>query len=361
MGEGYAGPVVADGCVYVLDYDALREADTMRCLSLDDGREIWRNSYPVLVVRNHGMSRTVPAIAGPYVVTIGPRCHVACWERETGNCSWLIDLPIEYGTTVPQWYAGQCPLVDGDRLILAPASDSVLLMAVDVASGQIVWKTPNPRRWGMTHSSILPIEYANRRMYVYCASGGVVGVSADDGNVLWESQDWKMHVALSPSPLDLGDGRLLLSSGYNREGSIVLQLDEQDGNIVVTTARTLTPKQFNSEQQTPILYGGHVFGIRKPRGGQLVCMDLDGNEIYHSGADKFGLGPYMIADDLIYLLGDRGLLTMAAASTDQYRPLAQFQVFEDGHDAWGPMALVAGRLIVRDMTRMACLDVRADQ
>ena len=36
---------------------------------------------------------------------------------------------------------------------------------------------------------------------------------------------------------------------------------------------------------------------------------------------------------------------------------SQFQVFEKGKEAWGPMALVAGRLIVRDMTRMTCLDV----
>jgi outer membrane protein assembly factor BamB len=34
-------------------------------------------------------------------------------------------------------------------------------------------------------------------------------------------------------------------------------------------------------------------------------------------------------------------------------------VIEDGVDCWGPMALVGGRLIVRDMTRMVCLDVAA--
>ena len=171
--------------------------------------------------------------------------------------------------------------------------------------------------------------------------------------------DWKMHVALSPSPVDLGDGRLLLSSGYNKDGSLFLQLEEQDGTFTAEAARRLTPKQFNSEQQTPILYDGHLFGVRKPRGGQLVCMDLEGNEVYNSGADKFGHGPYMIADGLIFVMDNRGKLTMAAASTERYQPLGQFQVFADGHDAWGPMALVAGRLIVRDMTRMTCLDVAA--
>jgi outer membrane protein assembly factor BamB len=65
----------------------------------------------------------------------------------------------------------------------------------------------------------------------------------------------------------------------------------------------------------------------------------------------------MIADGLIYALNDKGLLTMAEASAAAYKPLARAQVIENGHDSWGPMALVAGRLIVRDMNRMVCLEV----
>jgi outer membrane protein assembly factor BamB len=198
-------------------------------------------------------------------------------------------------------------------------------------------------------------------MYVYCATGGVVGVSAEDGALLWQSDQWQMHVALSPSPVYLGEGRLFLSSGYNKDGSMFLQLKEEDGTMSAAPVKTLSPKVFNSEQQTPILYADHLWGVRKPRGGQFVCLDLSGNEIYNSGKDKFGHGPYMIADGLVYLMDNRGVLTVAEASTQRYQVLGQFEIFPSGHDAWGPMALVAGRLIVRDMTRMACLDVSAKQ
>jgi outer membrane protein assembly factor BamB len=30
----------------------------------------------------------------------------------------------------------------------------------------------------------------------------------------------------------------------------------------------------------------------------------------------------------------------------------------DGHDAWGPMALAGGLLVLRDSTRMVCVDLR---
>ncbi len=354
LGQGYAGATVAGGCVYVLDYDEEAQADTMRCLSLDDGREIWRNGYPVVVSWNHGMSRTVPAVVDKYVISFGPKCHVACWDAHSGQCHWLLDLVQDFGATVPAWYAGQCPLIHNDGLILAPGGDA-LVMAVDYRSGEVIWESPNPRRWDMTHVSIVPMEFAGRQMYVYCGKGGVAGVSIDDGEILWESTDWRIGMATCPSPVPIGDGRIFFCGGYN-SGAAMLQLREENGRLVAETLFRMRPKQFSSEQQTPVLFEGHLYGVRQ-KDGQLVCLDLQGNELWNSGQDKFGAAPYMIADGLLYVMNDTGLLVVAEATSQGYRPLARAQVIEHGHDSWGPMALVAGRLIVRDMTRMVCLDV----
>ncbi len=61
VGEGFAGAALWHGRVYLLDYDRPGTNDALRCLSLDDGRELWRHTYPAKIKRNHGMSRTVPA------------------------------------------------------------------------------------------------------------------------------------------------------------------------------------------------------------------------------------------------------------------------------------------------------------
>ena len=42
----------------------------------------------------------------------------------------------------------------------------------------------------------------------------------------------------------------------------------------------------------------------------------------------------------------------------RFRLLDQARVL-DGHECWGPPALVAGRLLVRDLTTLVCLDVAA--
>jgi outer membrane protein assembly factor BamB len=357
VGEGYASAAIGAGRVFVLDYDERAQADTLRCLGLTDGREIWRNSYPAQVARNHGMSRTIPAIAGDLVVSIGPRCHVACWDAKTGECRWITDMVQQFGTEERPWYTGQCPLVDGDRVILAPCGRDTLLVALDLRNGQVVWRTPNPRAWKMTHSSIMPMEFAGQKMYVYCGTGGTVGVSAVDGKLLWDETTWVENFATSPSPVAVPEGRIFLCSGYDMIGAKMLQVKQADGKFAVESAFEMKRKEFNAEQQTPIYYHGHLYGVRKLR-GQMICMDLNGNELWNSGELKFGHGPFLIADGLLFALAEDGLLATMEATHEGYRPLAQFQVLEDGHEAWGPMAIAAGYLIVRDLTRMACFDVR---
>jgi hypothetical protein len=66
----------------------------------------------------------------------------------------------------------------------------------------------------------------------------------------------------------------------------------------------------------------------------------------------------MIANGLIYILNDEGLLSLIRAIPDRFELLAKAKVL-DGHDSWGPPAMAAGRLIVRDLTTMVCVDVSA--
>jgi len=355
LGEGYAGAAVANGRVYVLDYDQAKQGDTIRCLSLDDGREIWRYFYKVKIKRNHGMSRTIPVIAGDCVITLGPKCHVVCLDAVTGALRWKRDLVREDGAEAPPWYAGQCPLVDGDQLILGVGGKDALVMALDYRTGEVLWRTPNPQGWKMTHSSLTPMTLGDEKSYVYCASGGAAGVSATDGRLLWQYPDWHINIANVPSPVVIDSQRVFLSGGYNA-GSMMLSIKRVDKEYRPEVLFRLDAKVFGSEQQTPIYFNGYLYGVRSD--GQLVCLDPNGQIRWaSSSAHKFGYGPYIIIRGLIYVMNDEGYLTMAKATPETYAPLTAAQVLQQGNESWGPMAFVSGRLIVRDLTRMVCLDV----
>ena len=354
-GEGYAGAAIRNGRVYLMDYDHEKKQDALRCLSLADGREIWRFTYPVSVKRNHGMSRTVPVVTDRWVVAIGPKCHVVCVDAISGELKWGMDMVRQFGTKVPQWYAGQCPLVDGDRLILAPAGKEALLAAVDLASGRVLWQTPNPNGWAMTHSSITPFDFNGRREYAYCASVGVVGVDAATGALLWETPDWKISIATVPSPVSLEGGRLFLSGGYNA-GALMLQLKEEGGKVLPQIAYRLPAEVFGSTQHTPLLHDGLLWGTRPD--GRFVCLDPAGKVVWASDKGiNFGLGPYLRADDLLYVLSGDGKLVLMEANPSRFTPLAQAQVV--GHESWGPLALADGRLVARDLTHLVCIDLAA--
>ena len=364
LGEGYAAPVVLAGRVFLIDYDEAAKADAIRCLSLADGREIWRRSYSVSVKRNHGMSRTIPAVTETYLVTMGPRCHVVCLDPATGAFRWGIDLQREYGTKEPLWYAGQCPIIQDGRVLLAPAGTDVLMMAVDCETGKPVWTTPNAQHWDMSHSSIIPMTIAGKKMYVYCAVGGVAGVSAepaDTGKLLWQ-MPWGAKV-VAPSPVPLDDGKIFLTAGYG-EGGMMIQVHENGGAFSVETLYKHGPKDgLACEQQSPIYYDGLLYAIMpKDAGGlraQFVCYKPDGSLVWSSGqSNRFGLGPFLLADGKFYILNDDGALTVVRASRDGYEALGKAQPLH-GQDAWGPIALAGDRMLLRDSKQMICISAAA--
>ena len=366
VGDGHAGAAVHRGRVYVLDYDTMREEDALRCLSLADGREIWRWSYGVKVKQNHGMSRTVPAVTDDYVVALGPKCHVTCLDASTGEHKWTIDLAREYGTKVPLWYAAQCPLIEDGIAVIAPAGTDVLMMGVDCESGLVLWKTPNRRAWEMPHSSVVPMALGERRTYVFAGMHGVVGVSADDGSTLWESLEWRGKMAVAPSPVVAGPDRIFISAGYG-VGSMMIGLREEKRKVIAEPLFALEPGVFGSEQHSPVFHEGHIYGVRP--NGELACLDAEGNVLWASGKERRffkGYGPVMIADGMIIAMepgstrNPKNLLRLIEATPEGYRQLAEARVL-DGHDAWGPMALAGGRLIVRDFKTMRCLDLRAER
>jgi outer membrane protein assembly factor BamB len=368
LGEGHAGAAIYKGIVYVMDYDEEQRADLLRAYALESGEPLWVRGYSINLKRNHGMSRTVPAVTEDYILTIGPRSHVMCVNRADGSFRWGLNVEKEYEAEIPLWYTGQCPLIHEGKAIIATGG-TALMVALDMDTGEVLWETPNPNAWQMSHSSVIPWEFGGRNMYVYSAYGGVFGVAADGpdaGNVLWESAAWN-HQVVAPTPVCMPDGKVFLTAGYGA-GSMVLQITAAGGAFAVEVLNEYTPKDgLACEQQTPVEFEGHFLGIMPKDAGplrnELVCVHPDDftQVIWSSGQDKrFGLGPYMIADNKLFIVDDDATLIIARPSTREYLELDRYRVLE-GHDAWGPLAIADGYLVMRDSKTMVCLDLAVER
>jgi len=365
LGEGHAAPAIYNGKVYILDYLEQEKADALRCFSLITGEELWQRKHNVHIKRNHGMSRTVPAVTDDFILTIGPKGHVMCSNPTNGDFIWGLDLVKEYKTEIPFWYTGQCPMIDNDTAIIAPGGKS-LLIGVDCATGEVAWETPNPDNWQMSHSSVMPMILNGKEMYVYAAIGGICGISAsgkDKGEVLWKLKDFSPNV-VAPSPLIFDDGKIFMTAGYGA-GSILFKVEKENDEYSVNILQEFKPKKgMASEQQTAVVYKDHVFIILPKDAGslrnQMACCKPDDfeNILWTSGkTQRFGLGPYIIADGKFFILNDNGTLTIAKASTKEFIPLDKRRILQ-GHDAWGPIAIADGKLLMRDSKQMVCIDIQ---
>lgn len=356
VAQGYSAAAIVDGKVYFNDYDEGAAAWLVRSVSLSQGESLWEFRESRRIRPNHGITRTVPAVDGRLVFALDPKIVLHALDAETGEEIWRKNLVEEYEAKIPPWYNGQCPLLDGERLLIAPGG-AALMVALNKDTGEEIWRTPNPEAWPMSHASIMPATLAGQQQYLYSNLFGSVGVAADDGALLWHFP-FKFNVAVAPSPLWLGDDSVFITAGYDAGGAI-LRISGQGESLAAEQEVAMTPDIWNAEIHTPIVYKGHFFGVGRHKRGLFTCLTKQGEIVWTSeGEASFEQGSFLLADDMFFVLeGKTGMLRLVEARTDEYRELAHAQVLS-GHDVWGPMALSDGKLVMRDMGRMVCLDVK---
>lgn len=365
-GEGHAAPVISEGRAYVLDYDEHLSSDALRCLDLQTGRQLWKRWYRVPMKRNHGFSRTIPAIGQGLVVTVGPEGHVMCCDKENGGMKWGIDMKKRFQTEIPFWYTGQCPLLDENTLVLAPAGKDTLMVGVDLQTGETLWATPNTIGIKMSHSSVIPMTLGGTRMYVYIGVGGVCGVSAEKeslGTLLWSLGQWQPSV-VAPSPVQVSANQIFLVAGYGAGGALLSV--EKNGSAWSAEIKDSykAGEGMSSEQQTPIACKGKLITVLPKDGGgmreRMALYNPAGlhRPVWTSAADeRFGLGPYLMVGDKVFVLKEDGELYVYQFKAASMTLLRKQRVIEEGVDAWGPMAYADGMLLLRDSRTVKCFKV----
>ena len=354
--QGYAGAAIVGGRVYHHDYDVKKSEWIANCRSLADGKQIWQFREAREIRPNHAITRTVPAVDGRFVISLDPKAVLHCLDANTGKQIWRKSLVEEYKSTIPSWYNGQNPLQEPDRVIIATGG-AAIMVALDKATGKEIWRTPNPGQLMMSHASVIPAVLGGVRQYLYGTLAGPLGVSAKDGKLLWAFPR-KFNVAVAPSPVAASDELVFMTASYD-SGSVMVRVRRTGDTFKAESVFDMQHNEWNSEVHTPIVYQGHLFAVGKKKRGLFTCLSFDGKEVWTSeGKATFGLGGFLLADGMFFVMdGDTGKLRLIEASTSGYNELSSAPVL-NGEEVWAPMALSDGKLVVRDLNQMICLDVR---
>jgi outer membrane protein assembly factor BamB len=399
LGIGYGGPVVKAGKVYILDRND-EEGDKLRCFDLNTGDELWKFEYAAAGSVMFPGSRSVPIIEENYIYTCGPFGDLYCVDVTTQQPVWNKNVWTDFGGdpgndsialaggregfggkgNFPIWAISQCPLIYGEILILASMAPGAGVVAYNKTTGDIVWTTENLGNETYVSPAIVKIDGADHVVMVTSSTnpigrpdlpktpGNVTGIDPQTGKVLWNYSGWDCHIAV-PSAVDAGNNKILVAGGYEY-GALMIQVEKQeDGSF--SAKELFKTVEFGDQTKAPLLIGGYFYaqyGTNNRRDG-MVCMNMDGEVLWSTKRDPdFNKGSMIYADGLLLATDGAKLLHLIEPSPEEFKSISSVALMDlktaDERMAgrfptqnWAPIALADGKLLIRDMSQMMCINV----
>ena len=271
---GYAGPAVADGRVFLLDWREDPESRTLdgaeRVIALDErtGEPLWSHewttSYRMLMATYAIGPRATPTVDGERVYVVGATGRLWCLDAASGRVIWDKDYVSEYGTSVPTWGITSAPLVDGERLITVVGGEpDGLVMAFDKRTGDELWRSLEVVS-EMGYAQPVIYEAGGARQLIIWLPHALASLDPATGAVYWQ-EPWDVYAGMTvATPIRSGD-YLFVTQLYG--GSLMMRLDNDRPDAAVLwnrKGRSELPGEtdgLHAMITTPLILGDYVYGI----------------------------------------------------------------------------------------------------
>ncbi len=356
IGGGFSSPiVVADKLVY-LDEQAGKEV--VHALEADTGREIWNVPFSDSFGDEWGTGpRSTPFAAEGRLYAQSCRGDFACVSLADGKILWRTSYEKDFGVRFLGSKANQGTatrrgnngggVMDGQRVILPVGStNGASLVAFDKQTGQVLWKSGSDEA---AYSSFMAATLAGQRQVVAFTADALLGADPADGKILWRvplRTDAKRHAA---TPVIIGD-RVLVNS-YTL-GLLCFTITRDTGGFKATQA--WANKSLKINLATPVVVGQYLYcqGANK----DYLCVEAATGRVQWNqpgfGQGRKDYSSTIAVGDKLLVLTEAGTLLLLAADPVKYTELGRLQVCGN---TWSFPAFAKGRLYVRDSHSLQCL------
>ncbi len=370
VGEGYSGPAVANGKVYITDRTVAKDAATPKssfdsktrvigeervlCLDEKTGEILWKHAYecPYQVSYAAG-PRCTPIISGGKVYTLGAMGDLLCLDAIKGDVLWSKKLIAEYTKNPPFWGFSGHPLVDGNRLICLVGGKGSIDVAFDKDTGKELWKSLSASEPGYSPPMIYTI--GGQKTLIQWTPDSINALDPETGNVHWSHTFARgklksLKVGMSNiTPRVVGD-ELFVSAFY--EGSLMLKLNGQKPPTELWRAggRSEEPEDtegLHSIMPTPIFKDGYIYGICSY--GELRCLDAKtGKRLWSTHAAttgksvRWGNAFLVEQGNQFFLFNELGDLIIAKLSPKGYEEISRANILTPTNKLAAPK----GRLVI---------------
>jgi len=353
LGKGFSGVTVADG--RILTSGDVDDDLVVFCLDLE-GRVLWQTKNGAAWTKTgpHG-SHGTPTLDGDRVYHENAHDEIVCLDAKSGAKIWGVNLRSEFRGAGDGFGRGESLLIDGDRVICSPGGE-VAMAALDKRTGRTLWKSPSAGEPAGYASPILA-ETQGLRILLTMASRSLIGVNADNGDLLWRFEHYTpRYVANCVNPV-YHDGHVFVSGGYGL-GSALLKIDVQGQKASVRPVWRST--ELDNRHGGVILLDSFVYGASHFNNkARWVCLDWKTGK--KTWADRgIGEGSLCCADGMLYTMNERRKVGLVRPAPGGYDLVSQFTLPEGGEGpTWAHPVVCGGRLYLRHGDRLYAYDVRA--
>jgi outer membrane protein assembly factor BamB len=365
VGQGYAGPAVAGGKVFVADFVLAKDAtvpksgfskrggvsgqERILCFDEKTGEQLWKREYDCTYRVDYPAGpRCTPTVDGDCVYTLGTMGDLLCLDVKNGDILWQKSFVKDYEADVPQWGFTSHPLVDGDKVIcFTGGTDGRNVIAFDKKTGKEIWKAVNlSGEVGYATPVIYPVGKDGKRELIFWHPKAVVGLDPETGKRLW-SELWDIRSALTvPMPRQVDGNKLFITAFYN--GSMLLKIDGEKPEVIwkskVPSENPNATKDLHSIMPTPFIRDGHIYGVCSY--GEFRCLKIDsGERIWETFEPTTGKSvrwgnAFIVANgDRYFLFNEKGELIVCKLSPEKYEEISRLKILE-------PTNGMAGRPVV---------------
>jgi outer membrane protein assembly factor BamB len=351
VGEGHASPVVVGDRVYVFSREG--EQEVVRALGLATGETIWRRAYPAPYEMNsaahaHGKGpKGTPVVADDRIYTLGISGILSCVDGGDGRLLWQKEFGSQFSATSPLYGTAMSPVVDGGRVIahVGGPGDGALT-AFDAATGEVAWAWTGD---GPGYSSPVVAEIGGVRQVVTFSESFLVGVSADDGTLLWKIPFTTSWVQNAVTPVVQGD--TVIYSGLDHPVQAVKVAKGPSG---WTTEPAWENDAVAAYMSTPVLAGGRIFGMSHKKQGQFFALDAaSGKTIWLSEGRQGDNAAVLVGGGALFLLTNESELIVAPQAGEAFAPKRTWPVAES--PTWAHPVVLDEGVLVKDVETLAFL------
>ncbi len=363
LGKGYSTLAIVGDKFYTMgDRKGEDGAESQFVLAFDlaSRKELWATR---IGPPHSDGPRCTPTVDGDRLYVVGTDGDLACLETATGKIVWQKNFAKDFGGKMMSvWKFSESPLVDGEQVVCTPGGPKAALVALNKASGDVIWKCELPDigdrgKDGAGYCSMVAADIEGVRQYVQILGRGAVGVDAKTGKFLWGYNRIANQVANITTPL-VRDNHVFVTTSYTT-GAALLKIVKDGDGFKAEEVYYLSPRDFENHHGGVVLVEDCIYGGDGRNNGTLTCIDFMTGKIRWK---KKPLGKrsaaVLYADGNIIFRYEDGLVALIEATPKEFRVKGTLKSAVVNGPAWPYPVIHDGKLYLRAHDTLMCYDAK---